>query len=171
MRPGLRSGFIPVKGDEPFTPVYNVLVNDTKPIWIFCGQVNHCQKGMAMVINQAHEGPNTIEKYIENAAKIPTVAVPPPPPAGQAPPPPAPPAGAPPPPPPAASETFTFGNGGGFGSPATSTSIVPAPPAQTFATNTVPIAPATFTGAASSLDIRGASSLAGVMVAALAALL
>lgn len=29
-------------------------VNDTKPIWIYCAQTekSHCQKGMAMVVNQ-----------------------------------------------------------------------------------------------------------------------
>ncbi|KAK5047736.1 hypothetical protein LTR84_006401 [Exophiala bonariae] len=164
MRPGIRSGFIPVKGDEPFTPVYNVLVNDTKPIWIFCGQVNHCQRGMAMVINQAPSGPNTIEKYIENAGKLPTVSVPaPPPPAGTVAPPPA--GTAPPPPPPVATATF----GGGFNAPPSS-SLVGAPPVQTAATSSRPAVPATFTGAASSLNVRDAS-LAGVAVGALVALL
>ncbi|KEF56842.1 uncharacterized protein A1O9_07032 [Exophiala aquamarina CBS 119918] len=167
MRPGVRSGFIPVKGDEPFTPVYNVLVNDTKPIWIFCGQVNHCQRGMAMVINQPKDSPNTIEKYIENAAKLPTVSMPAPPPSGATapPPPPAPPA-------PAATESFTFGGGfPGGGAPPASSSIVEAPPVQTVATSSVAVAPATFTGAASGLNVRDASPFAGVVLGAMVALL
>lgn len=115
-----------------------------------------------MVINQAHEGPNTIEKYIENAGKLPTVDVPaPPPPAATAPP--------PPPPPPAASNSFTFG--GGFPGGAPSSSLVGAPPVQTLPSSSVPVAPATFTGAASPLNVRDASSLAGVVLGAMVALL
>ncbi|KAK4943393.1 hypothetical protein LTR10_017067 [Elasticomyces elasticus] len=68
--PGLHSGFVPVSANGTFTPVYNVLINDTKPIWVYCGQTNHCQKGMAMVINQNSSSPNTIEKYISNAMAL-----------------------------------------------------------------------------------------------------
>jgi hypothetical protein len=68
--PGLHSGFQPVSANDTVTPVYNVLVNDTKAIWVYCGQTNHCQKGMAMVINQNNSSPNTIEKYIENAMAL-----------------------------------------------------------------------------------------------------
>ncbi|KAI1609484.1 hypothetical protein EDD37DRAFT_156602 [Exophiala viscosa] len=68
--PGLHSGFVPVTANGTFTPVYNVLINDTKPIWVYCGQTNHCQKGMAMVINQNSSSPNTIEKYIQNAMAL-----------------------------------------------------------------------------------------------------
>ncbi|KIW18801.1 hypothetical protein PV08_03090 [Exophiala spinifera] len=158
MRPGLRSGFVPVKGNETFTPVFNVLVNDTKPIWIFCGQTNHCQKGMAMVINQNSSGPNTIEKYIENAAKLPltptpnatvstssVVAAPPPPPATES------------------ANTVTFG-----ATPPEVTAPAPPPPATTAAAETiatppsssVPAAPAVFTGAA----VRAREASAGLVV-------
>lgn len=156
-RPGLKSGFVPVKGNESFTPVYNVLVNDTKPIWIFCGQTNHCQKGMAMVINQNSSGPNTIDKYIENAAKLPLTDTPPAPPASSV---------VAPPPPPAATQsvanTVTFG-----GSPppgATAPAPPPPPPAaETIATpasSSVPAAPAVFTGAA----VRAREASAGLLV-------
>ncbi|EXJ90051.1 hypothetical protein A1O3_03119 [Capronia epimyces CBS 606.96] len=161
-RPGLKSGFVPVTGKEDFTPVFNVLINDTKPIWIYCGQTNHCQKGMAMVINQNSSGPNTIDKYIANAAQLPIVNVTAPPPATSsvvAPP--------PPPAPPAATDTFTFGSG------AATSSAVQAPPVETVAppsTSTTAVAPATFTGAAVSLPVRHASSAAGLVLGALLAL-
>lgn len=51
---GFKSGFQPVKAsaDKGQLPVFTIMVKDTKPIWVFCGQGPHCQKGMAMVINQ-----------------------------------------------------------------------------------------------------------------------
>jgi hypothetical protein len=122
---------------EPFTPVYNVLVNDTKPIWIFCGQTNHCQKGMAMVINQNDSSPNTIDAYISKAMQLPLVSTPPPPPAGSSAP--------PPPPPPPPSETTPPP----FGAPPPPPANSP-PPVQTVApaSTTAAPAPAVFTGAA-----------------------
>jgi hypothetical protein len=185
LRIPVKSGFVPVTGKEEFTPVYNVLVNDTKPIWIFCGQTTHCQKGMAMVINQPANSPNTIEKYIENAAGMPPAG-------GAAAPPPTqtsavvqPPPFAPPPPA-AETNTFTFGGGQPPAPPVATQSAPPqappappAPPAP--AVNTVPspfggassvgVQPATFTGAASPLHAREASSLAGVIFGAALALL
>lgn len=93
-RPGQKSGFVPVSADTTFRPVYNLIVNDTKPMWIFCGQQPHCARGMAMVINQNMSSPDkTLEKYKEAAAKLAPAA----PPAGSpsAPPsPPVPPTGA-----------------------------------------------------------------------------
>ncbi|RMZ89471.1 hypothetical protein DV736_g3298, partial [Chaetothyriales sp. CBS 134916] len=74
-RPGLKSGFQPVTASDTETPVYNVLINDTKPIWVYCGQTNHCQKGMAMVINQNLSSTDkTIEAYIAAAAQLPLVS-------------------------------------------------------------------------------------------------
>ncbi|KIW85049.1 hypothetical protein Z517_00437 [Fonsecaea pedrosoi CBS 271.37] len=162
-RPGLKSGFVPVTGSEPFTPVYNVLVNDTKPIWIYCGQTNHCAKGMAMVINQNDSSPNTIDAYIANAAKLPLVNVtaPPAPPAGSPPPPPA----APPASPPPAESSFAFG------APPPESSPV-APPAQTIApppSSSAVVAPAVFTGAAVPGFVPQSST--GVVGIALGALL
>ncbi|EXJ95078.1 hypothetical protein A1O1_00196 [Capronia coronata CBS 617.96] len=167
-RPGIKSGFVPVTGKEDFTPVYNVLINDTKPIWIFCGQTNHCQKGMAMVINQNSSSPNTIDKYIANAMQLPLAN-----------------ATAAPPvssssvasisiaPPPAPTESFTFGGAPGAVS---SSSIVQAPPpAETIATpaatTTAAAQPATFTGAAvARLQAGDISSVAGLVVGAVLAL-
>ena len=164
-RPGLKSGFVPVTGQEPFTPVYNVLVNDTKPIWIFCGQTNHCAKGMAMVINQNDTSPKTIDAYIAAAAQLPLVNVTAPP-TGSAAPPPA--YNSPPPsetssaafggfgggaPPPSETSSAAFGGFGGGAPPAaeSSSSVFAPPPAVATVTppsNSVGVAPATFTGAA-----------------------
>jgi len=69
-RPGQKSGFVPVTTDTEFRPVYNLIVNDTKPIWIFCGQKPHCSKGMSMVINQNDTSGKTLEMYKAAAAQI-----------------------------------------------------------------------------------------------------
>lgn len=159
-RPGLRSGFVPVTGMEPFTPVFNVLINDTKPIWIFCGQTNHCQKGMAMVINQNDSSPNTIDAYIANAAKLPLVNVTAPP-SSSAPPAAAPPASSPPP----------FGFGGA--PPASSSTSFAAPPVQTVAppSSSAVVAPATFTGAAVPGYVpQSSTGVVGLVLGALLAL-
>jgi hypothetical protein len=33
-------------------PSYTVMVNDTKPIWLYCTTGPHCANGMSMVINE-----------------------------------------------------------------------------------------------------------------------
>ncbi|KAL7798186.1 hypothetical protein V8C37DRAFT_247745 [Trichoderma ceciliae] len=51
---GIWSGFMPVAAgaSKNEIPVFTIMVNDTKPIWIFCGQAKHCSSGMSMVINE-----------------------------------------------------------------------------------------------------------------------
>lgn len=74
-RPGQKSGFVPVTADTQFRPVYNLIVNDTKPMWIFCGQQPHCIKGMSMVINQnMSDTVKTLENYKAAAAQLPMPA-------------------------------------------------------------------------------------------------
>lgn len=153
-RPGLRSGFIPVTGSEPTTPVYNVLVNDTKPIWIFCGQGPHCMRGMSMVINPPANSPNTIQAYQAAAAALPPPAAAAPP-ASSAAAPAAPQASAASPPPAAAAGEASASASAGIEAP-------PAPAAASeggssgatpvgaeAASSTGEAGPATFTGAAS----------------------
>ncbi|PGG98197.1 hypothetical protein AJ80_09575 [Polytolypa hystricis UAMH7299] len=65
---GIRSGFVPVAEDALEMPVWTVMVNDTKPIWLYCGQQPHCQKGMVMVINPPPTGERTLEAYRALAA-------------------------------------------------------------------------------------------------------
>ncbi len=48
---GLFSGYMPVKPTDTTMPAYTIMVNDTKPIWYYCSQGNHCQSGMVGVIN------------------------------------------------------------------------------------------------------------------------
>ena len=48
---GFFSGFMPVKPDAAMMPSYTIMVNDTKPIWYYCSQGDHCQDGMVGVIN------------------------------------------------------------------------------------------------------------------------
>lgn len=48
---GIKSGFMPVAADATEIPVFTIRVNDTKPIWLYCSQATHCQKGMVMAIN------------------------------------------------------------------------------------------------------------------------
>ena len=52
---GIKSGFMPVEASMPEgnIPVYTVMINDTSPLWFYCGQGSHCASGMSMVINPA----------------------------------------------------------------------------------------------------------------------
>ncbi len=49
---GVYSGFMPVAMDATTIPTYTILINNTKPMWMYCSQGKHCQKGMVMVINE-----------------------------------------------------------------------------------------------------------------------
>ena len=48
---GFKSGYMPVAANATAIPVFTILVNDTKPIWIHCSQTGHCGKGMVGAIN------------------------------------------------------------------------------------------------------------------------
>lgn len=60
---GVYSGFMPVKAADTNTPTYTMMVNDTKPIWLYCSQGKHCQSGMTMVINEAATGNSTLAAF------------------------------------------------------------------------------------------------------------
>jgi len=49
---GIFSGFQPVSADATTIPTYTIQINNTTPVWIYCSQAMHCQKGMVMVINE-----------------------------------------------------------------------------------------------------------------------
>jgi len=53
--------------------VFTLTINDTNPIWFYCGVPTHCESGMAGVINPPSGG-NTIAAYIAAAAKATTQA-------------------------------------------------------------------------------------------------
>lgn len=54
MTGGIKSGFQPVDASAPMgeIPTYSIMINDTSPLWFYCGQSTHCQGGMSMVINE-----------------------------------------------------------------------------------------------------------------------
>jgi len=74
---GFFSGFVPTK-DSPSGTSFTIIVNDTKPIWFYCGQTtgNHCQAGMVGAINPPATG-NTLDKFVALAANATTSTSPP----------------------------------------------------------------------------------------------
>ncbi|CAK7231542.1 hypothetical protein SBRCBS47491_007966 [Sporothrix bragantina] len=75
---GFFSGFQPTtSGQAP--DVFQIVVQDTNPIWYYCAQTkgNHCQAGMAGVINQNFNSPNTLAAYKANAALTGVSEIPP----------------------------------------------------------------------------------------------
>lgn len=51
---GFHSGYQPAAASQQsgMIPTYTVMINDSKPIWLYCAQGKHCQSGMVMVINE-----------------------------------------------------------------------------------------------------------------------
>ncbi|KAG9246717.1 extracellular serine-rich protein [Calycina marina] len=66
---GIHSGFMPVSANDSMTPTYTILVNSTTPMWLYCAQGMHCQKGMTMVINE-----NTSANATRSLANFQTLA-------------------------------------------------------------------------------------------------
>ncbi|KAG7452800.1 Cupredoxin [Guyanagaster necrorhizus] len=60
---GFNSGFMPVTDDAQTFPTYTVQVNDTKPIWAYCMQTNHCAQGMVFAVNANESSANTFEAF------------------------------------------------------------------------------------------------------------
>ncbi|KZV75747.1 Cupredoxin [Peniophora sp. CONT] len=55
---GIASGFQPVTADQTSVPAMTITVNDTTPLWFFCGQktpVSHCGMGMVFAVNPTAE--------------------------------------------------------------------------------------------------------------------
>ena len=50
---GVYSGAMDVAAAKAqgITPTYTIMINDTKPIWLYCTTGPHCASGMSMVIN------------------------------------------------------------------------------------------------------------------------
>ena len=64
---GFKSGFRPVQGAAADTLTFAVTVNDTAPIWGYCGQTGHCAAGMVFAINAVESGPNNFAAFQELA--------------------------------------------------------------------------------------------------------
>ncbi|KAJ6461263.1 hypothetical protein C8R47DRAFT_1080683 [Mycena vitilis] len=61
---GFKSGFKPVAaGVTSNFPTFKITVNDTAPIWGYCGQTGHCQSGMVFSINAVESGPNNFAAF------------------------------------------------------------------------------------------------------------
>jgi len=58
MAGGIASGFQPVAANSTQVPAMTITVNDTTPLWFYCGQTNpvsHCSKGMVFAVNAGSE--------------------------------------------------------------------------------------------------------------------
>lgn len=48
---GFNAGFFPVAADSTDFPTWSLTINDTSPIWAYCGQTGHCGSGMVFAVN------------------------------------------------------------------------------------------------------------------------
>jgi hypothetical protein len=140
---GIKSGFMPVAAGASSIPVFSVLVNDTNPIWLYCGQIGHCQMGMSMVINEMAGSNKTLEAYQAAAAMLPI---------------------------PGASMSMSSSMMMSSSSMMMMTSAMVPTSIPTTVPTTTKASPATFTGAANR-EVVGGSSLAGLLFAAVAFML
>jgi plastocyanin len=58
---GFDSGFTPGSADN--SPTFDVLINDTAPIWVYCRQGNHCGSGMVFSINSDESSDRNFEAF------------------------------------------------------------------------------------------------------------
>ncbi|KAM3071832.1 hypothetical protein ACMFMG_009689 [Clarireedia jacksonii] len=70
----IHSGFVPVSANQTIVTTFDVPINDTKPIYMYCAQGKHCQEGMVMTINASNSTQN-FGTY-KAAAKMATANVP-----------------------------------------------------------------------------------------------
>lgn len=68
---GFFSGFMPVSASASTMPLFTMMVNSTTPIWFYCSQGEHCQKGMVGAINAPTTGAKTVAAFAALAAKAP----------------------------------------------------------------------------------------------------
>jgi len=67
MAGGVDSGFQPVSATQTTFPVFSFQVMQVTPLWFFCAQTTHCQKGMVFALNVNATSPNTFAKFQSNA--------------------------------------------------------------------------------------------------------
>ncbi|KAF7513864.1 hypothetical protein GJ744_006478 [Endocarpon pusillum] len=65
---GINSGPMPPVNN--MMKVFTILINDTKPLWMYCATQDHCQRGMVMAINAPQQGEKTLQSYKALAAKV-----------------------------------------------------------------------------------------------------
>ncbi|KAH9064239.1 hypothetical protein EDB87DRAFT_1392520 [Lactarius vividus] len=72
---GFDSGFNPVAvGTASTFPIFNITVNDTNPIWVYCRQgentpASHCGKGMVFAVNPGANGTSNSFAAFQAAAR------------------------------------------------------------------------------------------------------
>ncbi|KAJ7447852.1 hypothetical protein B0H11DRAFT_2248028 [Mycena galericulata] len=69
---GFKSGFRPVAPNVTDFPTFQITINDTAPIWGYCGQQGppvHCTSGMVFSINAVEDGPNNFEAFQQIALR------------------------------------------------------------------------------------------------------
>lgn len=67
--PTLDSGFMPVAANSSDVPTWTITVNDTKPLWFFCGQTGHCGKGMVFAVNPVQSSARNFSAF-QNLAQV-----------------------------------------------------------------------------------------------------
>ncbi|KAL2265800.1 hypothetical protein VTJ83DRAFT_6900 [Remersonia thermophila] len=73
---GFHSGFLPVaaSAEQGMIPTYTIQINSTNPLWLYCAQGQHCQRGMVMVINEpTANASRTLENHKALAANAQTL--------------------------------------------------------------------------------------------------
>jgi len=60
---GFDSGFQPVAADATSFPTWDLLINDTAPIWAYCRQGNHCASGMVFAVNPVENSPRNYSAF------------------------------------------------------------------------------------------------------------
>ncbi|KAJ7278922.1 Cupredoxin [Mycena rebaudengoi] len=60
---GFKSGFQFVEANAINFPTFRITVNDTQPIWGYCGQTGHCSSGMVFAINAVENGPKNFAAF------------------------------------------------------------------------------------------------------------
>jgi len=64
---GFDSGYNPVSDGATSFPTYVVQVNDSKPIWAYCMQANHCAQGMVFAANAVESSSKNFAAFLANA--------------------------------------------------------------------------------------------------------
>lgn len=62
-RIGFNSGFFPVAADATNFPTWSLTINDTSPIWAYCGQSGHCGSGMVFAVNSDESSGQTFAAF------------------------------------------------------------------------------------------------------------
>ncbi|KAF9514465.1 hypothetical protein BS47DRAFT_872384 [Hydnum rufescens UP504] len=66
----VNSGFIPVAANATTFPTYTITINETSPLWFFCAQEPHCEKGMVGAVNAPTTGNNTFAAFLAKALAL-----------------------------------------------------------------------------------------------------